>query len=166
MTHLPIKKLTSMGMLLAVSLLLGYVEQLLSFAIIIPGAKLGLGNLVALLLIFSENYNWKDVFLFQLCRILLCSILFANLFSFAYSFGGMLFSVLAMYGAKELFRMDIIATSMLGGVFHNVGQVAVAVFFISKYVILSHLPYLLILGVLAGFCMGILSNLLWKRKLV
>ena len=166
MTHLPIRKLALMGVLLSVSLLLGYVEQILSFTMVIPGAKLGLGNLVALLLIFSKNYKWQDVFLFQLCRIILCSILFANLFSFIYSLVGMILSVVAMCGAKELFKMGPIATSMIGGVFHNIGQVMVAVLFISKYVILSHLPYLLVLGLWAGFCMGILSNLLYKRKII
>lgn len=166
MTQLPIRKLTFMGVLLSLSLLFGYIEQLLAFTMIIPGAKLGLGNLVALLLIFSQNYNWREIFWFQLCRILLSSILFASVFSFAYSFGGMVCSILAMYVAKEFFKMAPIAISMLGGVFHNVGQVLVAVFFVSKYVILSHLPYLLILGLVAGFCMGILSNLLSKRKLV
>lgn len=166
MTQLPIRKLTFMGVLLSLSLLFGYIEQLLAFTMITPGAKLGLGNLVALLLIFSQNYNWREIFWFQLCRILLSSILFASVFSFAYSFGGMVCSILAMYVAKEFFKMAPIAISMLGGVFHNVGQVLVAVFFVSKYVILSHLPYLLILGLVAGFCMGILSNLLSKRKLV
>ena len=104
--------------------------------------------------------------MFQLSRVLLCSILFANLFSFVYSLAGMGISLLAMYVAKDFVKMNPIAVSMLGGVFHNVGQVAIATVFISKYVVLSHLPYLLILGLLAGFCMGILSHLLWKRKLV
>lgn len=166
MTHLPIKKLAFMGVLLSLSILLGYIELLLSFTMVIPGAKLGLGNLVALLLIFSKNYKWRDVFLFQLCRIILCSILFASLFSFIYSLIGMLFSFFAMYETKELFKMVHVAVSMIGGVFHNIGQVMVAALFVSKYVILSHLPYLLILGLLAGFCMGILSSLLCKRKLV
>lgn len=166
MMDLPVKKITSMGVLLAISVLLGYLELLLAFTMLIPGAKIGLGNLVVLLLIFSSNYNWRDVNMFQLTRVLLCSILFASLLSCVYSLGGMIFSLLAMYIAKEFFHMDIIATSMLGGVFHNIGQVIVAVFLVSKYVILSHLPYLLILGMLAGFCMGILSKLLWKRKLV
>lgn len=166
MTLWQTKKLAFMGVLLSLSLLLGYIEQLLSFTMIIPGAKLGLGNLIALLLIFSKNYKWREIFWFQLCRIILCSILFASLFSFVYSFAGILFSVLAMYMAKELFKMSPVATSMIGGVFHNIGQVIVAVFFVSKYVILSHLPYLLVLGLLAGYCMGILSNLLCKRNLV
>lgn len=166
MTHLPIRKLAFMGVLLSLSLLFGYIEWLLSFTMVIPGAKLGLGNLVALLMIFSKNYKWREIFLFQICRILLSSLLFASLFSLVYSFGGMLFSIFAMYLAKEWLKLAPVATSILGGVFHNIGQVMIAMFLISKYVVLSHLPYLLILGFVAGFCMGILSNLLCKRKLV
>lgn len=166
MMQLPIKKITSMGFLLAVSILLGYVEQLIPFFPFLQGAKLGLGNLVVLLLIFSPDYRWRDVIMFQFGRILLSSILFANMFGFFYSLAGMLCSLLAMYGAKTIFHMDLVATSMIGGVFHNIGQIGVAVCLISWYVILSHLPYLLVLGLLAGFCMGILSKLLWKRKLI
>lgn len=166
MMQLPIKKITTMGVLLAVSILLGYIEQLFSFFMVIPGAKLGLANLLVLLMIYSEEYKWHDILVFQMARILLCSILFANMLSFIYSLAGMLFSILSMYFSKEAFQLDIIATSMLGGVFHNVGQVVAAVCLISWYVILSHLPYLLILGLIAGFCMGLLSKLMWKRRLL
>lgn len=166
MMQLPIKKITSMGLFLAVSILLGYIEQLFSFFMVIPGAKLGLANLVVLLMLFSKDFNWREVVVFQLCRVLLCSILFANLFSFIYSLIGMVFSLIAMFFTKRVLHMDIVATSMIGGVFHNVGQIAVAVCLISWYVILSHLPYLLILGVMAGFGMGMLSKILWKRKLI
>ena len=93
MMQLPIKKITAMGVLLAVSILLGYIEQLFSFFMVIPGAKLGLANLLVLLMIYSEEYKWHDILVFQMARILLCSILFANMLSFIYSLAGMLFSI-------------------------------------------------------------------------
>lgn len=164
--RLPIKKMTTMGLLLTVSILLGYVEHLVPVFLAIPGAKLGLGNLLVLLLIFSKDYKIKDVALFQLMRILLSSILFASMFSFFYSLSGAVFSLAAMVFVKNIWKFDVVLTSIVGGIFHNIGQTVMATIVISRFSFLYYLPMLLICGLLAGLLMGILSDILIKRGLL
>lgn len=164
--HLQTKKITAMGLLLALSVLLGYIEHLIPFFFGLPGAKIGLANLIVLLFIFSKSYTVKDVWLFQLVRIILCSILFANMFSFFYSLSGVVFSLTAMLFVKDKLQFGVIMTSVVGGIFHNVGQTVLASFLLSRYSFLYYLPGLLICGLLAGFCMGMLSNILIKRGIV
>jgi len=166
MTRLPTKKLVLMGLLLAVSVLLGLIEHILPVFIPVPGAKLGLANLVVLLLLFSPDYRPHEILLFQIARITLCNLLFAGMFSFLYSLAGMLLSLAAMSFVRKVCRFQVIATSMVGGIFHNIGQILVAACLISGYTILYYLPSLLVFGLMAGFCMGLLGQLLLKRKLL
>lgn len=166
MMQLQTKRITTLGFLLAVSILLGYIEHLFPFFFGIPGAKLGLANLIIVLLLFSKHFKVREIVLFSFVRILLSSLLFANMFSFFYSLAGAVLSIMAMYFLKKCFGFDAVLISMTGGVFHNVGQMIVATFLISKYSVLYYLPMLLIFGLLAGFAMGVLSNLLIKRGIL
>lgn len=160
------KRITTLGFLLAVSILLGYVEHLIPFFFGVPGAKLGLANLIVVLLLFRKQFKIRELVLFSFMRILLSSLLFANMFSFLYSLTGAAFSLTAMILVRRCFEFDAVLTSMIGGVFHNVGQIIVATLLISKYSVLYYLPMLLVFGLLAGFAMGVLSNLLIKRGIL
>lgn len=166
MTRLPTNRLAVLGLLLAVSIILGYIEALLPVFFPVPGAKIGLSNLLVLLILFSEDYSYKEMFFFQISRVILCSLLFGSLPGFFYSFAGMLLSTAAMLITKCVFRFEMIAVSMTGGIFHNIGQMIVAAFFISGYSMLYYLPALLCFGLAAGFCMGVLSRILLQRKIV
>lgn len=153
-----------LGLMLAVSVLLGYIEYLLPVFLPIPGAKLGLPNLLVLLFLFSPDYPVREIYLFQFSRILLCSLLFGSMLSLCYSVAGMLLSMAAMLVAIKVFSFGVVAVSMVGGIFHNIGQMLAAAVLISGYTMFYYLPPLLVFGLLAGFCMGILSRLLLKRK--
>ncbi|MBR1692887.1 MAG: Gx transporter family protein [Lachnospiraceae bacterium] len=166
MMRLPTKKLTALGLLLAVSVLLGFIEHLLPVFLPVPGAKLGLANLVVLLLLFTPEYKWQEIFCFQLARVVLTGLLFANLFSLLYSLAGMLLSLAAMLLVRKCFGFGVLAVSMVGGVFHNIGQILVAAGLISGYTVLYYLPSLLVFGLIAGFCMGVLSHILLERKIL
>ena len=53
--------------------------------------------------------------------------------------------------------------SILGGVAHNVGQIAVAVFALGTARVLSLLPWLLLSGTVAGLAVGLLGALILPR---
>ena len=48
-------------------------------------------------------------------------------------------------------------SSVLGGVFHNVGQVMAAVFVVETFAVIYYLPVLIVAGVVTGALLGILG---------
>ena len=156
-----IRRVTLCGILTALALVFGYVEHLIPLPIGIPGVKLGLGNLVVLLLL--ELTNRKTALAVNLTRILLSGLLFGSTVSLAYSLAGGLLSFAAMILAQKSGKLGTVGVSVLGGVTHNIGQMAVAAFLVSELRILFDLPILLMAGTLTGAALGATATLILKR---
>lgn len=67
------KKTVILGFLLALSLILSYIESLLPLAVGIPGLKLGLSNLVVVILLYL--YGGREALAVNLLRIVLSGFL-------------------------------------------------------------------------------------------
>ena len=118
------KKTAYLGMAVALSLIVSYVESLLPFQLGIPGAKLGLTNIVILIVLYFSGTG--DACAVSAIRIILTGFLFGNLSAVLYSLAGGAVSLLAMAVFKKSGRFSIQGVSMIGGVGHNLGQLAVA----------------------------------------
>ena len=57
------RKITEFGLLLAVSLVLAYFESLLPVMIAVPGVKLGIANIVTMLILY--RWGGKQAFFFM-----------------------------------------------------------------------------------------------------
>ena len=57
----------------------------------------------------------------------------------------------------------MITVAIVGGVFHNVGQILVASFVVKTYGIITYLPVLMISGLITGMVIGILADIIYKR---
>ena len=154
-------KLTAYAMFLALSMILGYVESFLPMPFPIPGIKLGLANIVSILGLFSIGA--VPTAIITLLRVLLLAILFGNMMTLSYSMAGFLLSFAVMFCAKKCMHFSYLAVSLLGGIFHNLGQILMAVFLLRSPVLFAYFPVLLFAGMLAGIMMGVLSALLEKR---
>ncbi len=150
------KRTAVLGMLLAFALILGYVESLLPFTFGIPGVKLGLANLAVLLTLCLAGV--KEAFLIDLLRIIVSGFLFGSLYSLLYSLAGGMLSFCAMCAAKRTKYLGTTGVSIAGGVFHNVGQLAMAAFVVETKGIFYYLPALLVSGVLTGFLIGLVTE--------
>ena len=107
------------AMFLAISMILGYVEAQLPTPIPIPGVKLGLANLVNILMLFSVGPFPTAIIGFL--RIILLSLLFGNALTLSYSLSGFLCSFLMMLLFKNLLHFSTVSVSLIGGIFHNIG---------------------------------------------
>lgn len=154
------KETAYLGMMLAFALILGYVESLLPLSFGIPGVKLGLPNLAVVLLLYRAGV--RRAFWVDLLRILLNGFLFGNLYGILYSLAGGLLSFFVMAAAKGTkrfpFGFSVTGVSIAGGVFHNVGQIAVAAFVVETAGLYYYLPPLLAAGVGTGFLIGLVSE--------
>lgn len=153
--------LCTAALMTAVGLVLGYIEHIIPFDFGIPGIKLGLANLAVVSVMYLIGA--KSAITVSLSRIFLSSLLFGNPFSLIYSLAGGLLSVLIMLCAKRFFKFSCIGVSILGGVFHNIGQIAVAAIILDSLNILLYLPILLIAGALTGAIIGVISLSVIKK---
>ena len=82
------------GVFTSLALILSYVETLIPISFGIPGIKLGLANLVIVIVLYT--YGGKEAFLLSATRILLSGFLFGNLSMILYSMAGGIFSLAIM----------------------------------------------------------------------
>ena len=153
--------IASRGLLIALALVLSWVESRIPVFFAVPGMKLGLTNLVVLIALYRLGYS--DALLLNLVRILLVGLSFGNLFSMAYSLAGGALSFLVMFLLKKSGRFHIITVSTAGGVFHNVGQVIVAMLVLGSGYVAYYLPVLWISGIAAGAVIGLISGQIVRR---
>lgn len=146
------------GLLISVGLILHIVESLIPMSYIVPGAKIGLANIASLLGLIL--FGFKIGLLILLFRIALGSIMAGTFLSFNFfmSFsGGLLGFVLmglAYYVASEYF--SLIGVSIVGALFHNIGQIFTAMLIINNFGLIYYLPYLALLAIPAGMGIGLI----------
>lgn len=150
------KKIAYLSMFLALALVCSYVETLIPFPIGIPGVKLGLTNIIVILVLYCIGE--KEAILISILRILLSGFMFGNAFAIIYSLAGGILSFILMMLMKRTKKFSVITVSIAGGISHNIGQMLLASILIESYYIVSYLPVLLISGTITGFLIGVLGQ--------
>ncbi len=151
-------KVAYMGLLLAFSLILSYIEVLIPFQPGIPGIKLGLANLAVLLCLYLIGV--REAILLTLVKAVITGFLFGNLSMIMYSLSGAFFSIIIMILMKKSGMFHLPVISAMGGVMHNVGQLLIAYVTVQTYGIVYYIPILLIAGLLTGILLGTVATLL------
>ena len=146
------KKLANMAMLVALAMIFSYVESLIPINFGVPGMKLGV---TVTGLYFLEI---PEVLAVSVLRVLLTGFLFGNGMSIIYSLAGAVVSLLAMVLVKKMDGISIVGVSITGGVFHNIGQILVAMAVVENLKLIYYLPVLLVAGTVTGFVIGIVAG--------
>ena len=149
------------GVVTALALLFSYIESLIPFHIGIPGVKLGLANLIIVIALYKMNA--RQAFLLSVTRIVLAGFLFGNLFSILYSLAGGMLSLIVMILLKKQNGFSVMGVSVAGGVFHNVGQLVIAMLVTESLNLFYYVPVLMISGLITGIFIGIIANEMLKR---
>ena len=155
------KAVAYFGMFLALALILSYVESLVPISLGIPGVKLGLANLITVIVLY--RIGAKEAFLLSLLRVIIAGFLFGNLFAILYSMAGACASLAVMVLLKKVGTFSIIGVSIAGGVFHNIGQLIVAMLVLQSVSLVYYFAVLMIAGLVTGFVIGVLSLEVTKR---
>lgn len=149
------------GVFTALALIFSYVEMLIPIQFGVPGIKLGLANLLIVIMLYKCGP--KEALLLSVVRIVLSGFIFGNMFSIIYSLAGGILSLAVMAFLKGHGSFSVMGVSIAGGVCHNIGQLAVAMAVVETYRVGYYLPVLLIAGMLTGMLIGIVSNEVLKR---
>ena len=158
-----LKKYTRLSLLIALSVVLSLIESVIPiFNGFIPGLKLGLANTIILFVLYK--YTLKDCLYVSLIRVFIVGILRTGIFSvnFFFSLVGALTSIAMMYIFKKITKLSIIGISIIGSIFHSIGQIIVALIFVRNINMLYYLPWLLLFSIPTGIITGIISKELIK----
>ncbi len=149
------------GIFTALALIFSYVETLIPIRFGTPGIKLGLANLVTVIVLFRTG--WKDALLLSVTRIILAGFMFGSLFSIVYSLAGGILSLAVMALLERTGKFSTAGVSMAGGVSHNIGQLVVAMAAVKTYQVGYYLPVLLAAGLITGALIGAVAGEVLKR---
>lgn len=144
------------GLLLAMMLVLGWVESLLP-AFGVPGVKLGLSNGVLIFAVYMLDI--PTAFILMALKVALSGMLFGNPSAMAYAFAGGLTSLTVMCLLSRVKGLSRVIVSMAGGLAHNVGQVAMAMLILnSPRQMLYYMAILMGVGLACGALTGIAAD--------
>lgn len=149
------------GVFTALALIFSYIETLIPIQFGVPGIKLGLANLIIVIVLYKTD--WREALLLSVVRIILAGFIFGSLFSIIYSLAGGILSLAVMALLKRTDRFSVIGVSIAGGVCHNIGQLIVAMVAVDTYQVGYYLPVLLIAGLVTGAVIGAIAGEVLKR---
>ena len=141
------------GLLIALAMVLSFVETLIPIPIPVPGVKLGLANLVTVVGLYLIGI--PGTIAVTLIRIVLVGLSFGNPYSMIYGLSGSFLSLFVMAILKKTGKLSQIGISVLGGIAHNIGQICAAVLWMKTAAVLTYLPYLLVMSVPLGLVTGL-----------
>ena len=152
-------RMVYLALLVAFAVAVHTVEAAIPFPIPVPGAKLGLANIITLLALVL--YGYRSAFFVAFLRSIIGSLISGTFMGFAFylSFSGALLSCLAMSLLMNLYKkqkISLISVSMAGAVTFNVVQLALASILVQNFILFrGYLPFLLILAVPTGLLTGL-----------
>ena len=157
-----IKRLTVYAMFVAICLIVGYLENLLSITVLsgVPGAKLGLSNAMVLMLVYADDK--KGAWGVNIARIVLSALLFGSPISFLFSLSGGLASLAVAHILSRLKSVSVIGASMASAVTHNVFQLLAATVFMGVS-IAYYVPVLIVFGAVCGGVCGLFSQIVLNK---
>ena len=155
------RRLTYMALLSAMAIALNLMET----AMIPPlfGVfRVGLANIIALI-------TWKILGVREMISVNLMRVLIGSLLSgtflgstFWISLGGVCLSILALLLGNML-KSSVIFTSIMSSIAHSCGQVLVVMNFYKQAMMLTTLPYFILLSVPVGILTGYVASVAIAR---
>lgn len=149
-----------LSLLVAMAGTLHVIEGWAPVPLPVPGAKLGLANVVSLFTIVT--FDLKSSLYVTVARVMLGSLFGGALLgpAFIMSMGAGVCSVLTMnYVFRHLTPpFSLYGVSIIGSTVHNVVQVVLAAVLVSSAGLLWYIPYLIFFAVPAGIFTGALVN--------
>ncbi|NLY90308.1 MAG: Gx transporter family protein [Firmicutes bacterium] len=164
-----IRTITKISAYMALGVTLSLLETFLiplGLVVPIPGVKIGLANVVTLVLLVTESP--RLLWLVTAGRIVLAALLTGTLFSvtFTLSIGGSIAALIVMGFLWRRFPrvFSLIGISIIGAVAHNCGQLFTLYLLVPGTGLLYLLPWALLLALPSGWLTGTLARRIIARR--
>jgi heptaprenyl diphosphate synthase len=157
-----IKKIVLLSVLASLALVLSIIEAWIQIPIGIPGVKLGLANVITIVLLIF--FSFSDALIIILIRCTLSSLFMGGPVIFMFSICGGILSAAIMWVLLKTSQkwLSLVGISMAGSIGHNIAQIAVACFIMNDLSVATYLPVVLISGIIMGCFVGYCTTFLVK----
>ncbi len=155
------KGLVTLSSLIAVAMILSYIESLIPAFVAVPGVKMGLSNIATVFALYA--LGWPYAICVSLVRVVLSALLFGNVVGLIYSLSGAALALALMILLKRIDSFSSVGVSVAGGVAHNIGQVLAACVVMETAAIALYIIPLLISGTISGIVIGLVAGNLVER---
>ena len=161
-----VRKIVFLGVSLSMAIAIGMFESLFP-DFFIPGFKLGLANIIILILLYGVG--WSEALVVDILRVLLVSLLRGNFLTMGgfMSFAGAALSFLGMLLIKILWKKaSLFFVSVAGAILHDAGQILVGFFYLENATIFAYLPFMVLISFVTGaFCAFVAREVLRRKAL-
>ncbi len=154
------RKIAYSAVLLAVSMIIGVIENLVPPLIpILPYVKIGFSNVVIIVAIILLDYRYALGIIS--IKSVLVPIFIGNPIMILYSLPSVVISTIVSALLVYTKKFGIPTISMVSAVVFNFVQLTVAVI-MTNYLVFGYLPYFIIIGSVAGLITGMIAYLTVK----
>lgn len=161
-----VHKIALLGVLTAAAIVIGILESFIP-SIGIPGVKLGLANIVILIILYELGV--VEALIVNLLRVFMVGALRGTIFSmgFVMSLTGAIFSLTVMILFYLIVRkFSIVGVSVIGSIFHVTGQILVAMVYLGTTYIVLYLPVIAISAIITGVFVGLTASAVIKTGVI
>lgn len=158
------RRLVNLSLLLAMATALHILEGLFPIPLPLPGVKLGLANIVTLLVLYL--YDLRAGLTIAILRVFLGSLVGGLFLSpgFLLGLSGAVTSTLIMAMLLKTTKcFSPLGISLSGAVAHNVGQLLMAALLLQAGALFFYLPFLLLAAIPTGLVTGYILQSLLQR---
>lgn len=155
------KRMVTLSALIAVAMILSYVESMIPAFVAVPGVKMGLSNIATVFALYF--LGWPYAICVSLVRVCLSALLFGNVVGLIYSLSGAALALLVMIILKNFDLFSNVGVSVAGGICHNAGQIIAACIVMKTSAISVYFIPLVISGTVSGVLIGVVSGMLVER---
>ena len=127
----------------------------------VPGIKLGLSNSVLIFAVYMLDL--PTAWVLMVLKVVLSGLLFGGFNTILYAMAGGVLSMLFMSVLSHFPSLHPVVVSMVGGVMHNVGQVAVAMLLLHTPQLLYYMAILIFVGMACGALTGVVAASVMKH---
>ena len=155
-----VHKIALLGVLTAGTIVIAILESFIP-SIGIPGVKLGLANIMILVILYELGI-WEAVVV-NLTRVLVVGLIRGTFLSmgFVMSLVGATLSLAVMILFYLLIRkFSIVGVSVIGSVFHVTGQILVAMIYLGTSYVIFYLPIIAISAIITGILVGFTAKMI------
>lgn len=152
------KRVALSGLLVALMLILGYIESLIPTGV--PGVKLGLSNGVLIFAIYMLGI--PNALTLMVLKVFLSGLLF-GFSAVPYALAGGVASMAVMALLSRVDGVHPVVVSMAGGVMHNVGQVGMAMLVLQTSGLMYYMAILMAVGLGCGAVTGVCASAVMKH---
>lgn len=163
------KKLCICGVFICIAGALSALETMLPPICPIPAVRVGLGNIVTMLVLYlGGKWRIRDALCISVLRCILAGLITGSVMSMSFGIAGGILALFAMALLKKLMPKEksenyLPFIGVAGAILHIAGQLLTASLYYGSFSVFAYTPILLSSAIIGGAFTGLCTMLILKK---